>query len=579
MITFVSPSGYQNIDGLLYTYKWSSQQLTYSFPQYASVYGYDGTDFEPLTKIQQAAVIKVLDEISSFTNLDFARSANEASGILRFAKAYSPATAFAELPHYADWGGDSWYKVGLYENPQDGTYDAYGFWHEIGHALGLKHGHEVTYFGALPFERDSNEFSWMTYRSYVGAEGRFYEAQYGGGPQSYMMDDIAALQYFYGANFSYRPGDTTYKWSETTGTTWIDGQVWRSPPTNTIFLTLWDGGGNDTYDFTDYTTNLFICLEPGQWSVTSQAQLARLDGSGTQLARGTIGNALLYQGDPRSIIENAKGGFGHDEIVGNMSNNLLDGGAGNDRLIGDGTFLYRGGDDTLIGRNGNDFLEGGIGRDILDGGSGNDTLNGGDGSDIFLAQKGSNIIDGGHDLDRMTFLSNREDYMVSVENGITLVKGKTDNVEEGTDTITNIERLSFADHILALDIIGHAGEAYRLYQAALDRLPDEKGLAGWIKYLDDGFSLFNAAELFISSFEFTSRYGSLNSEAFVDQLYRNVLGRAGEPEGFRGWVDGLVNGLTRAQVVVGFSESAENQANVLNQIKDGIPYTEWWVSQ
>ena len=41
--------------------------------------------------------------------------------------------------------------------------------HEIGHALGLKHGHETDNHGALTADRNSNEFSIMTYASYIGS--------------------------------------------------------------------------------------------------------------------------------------------------------------------------------------------------------------------------------------------------------------------------------------------------------------------------------------------------------------------------------------------------------------------------
>jgi hypothetical protein len=57
-----------------------------------------------------------------------------------------------------------------------------------------------------------------------------------------------------------------------------------------------------------------------------------------------------------------------------------------------------------------------------------------------------------------------------------------------------------------------------------------------------------------------------------------VLARKGEATGVEAWVNGLANGLTRAQVLAGFSESSENQANVIGQIKDGIAYNEWWLA-
>src|SRR5262249_60817671 len=89
--------------------------------------------------------------------------------------------------------------------------------------------------------------------------------------------------------------------------------VGRGPPYRSfILLTVWDGGGTDTYDLSNYTADLTIDLNPGQWSTFGQAQLADLGDSGgpVHLARGSVANAQLYQGNTASLIENAIGGFG-----------------------------------------------------------------------------------------------------------------------------------------------------------------------------------------------------------------------------------------------------------------------------
>ena len=57
---------------------------------------------------------------------------------------------------------------------------------------------------------------------------------------------------------------------------------------------------------------------------------------------------------------------------------ILDGGPGNDKLLGGG------GPDTLIGGEGNDSLAGGKGRDLLFGGDGTDYLAGGAGDDLLV---------------------------------------------------------------------------------------------------------------------------------------------------------------------------------------------------
>jgi Ca2+-binding RTX toxin-like protein len=70
--------------------------------------------------------------------------------------------------------------------------------------LGLKHGHQAENGNpALPRQLDDNEFSVMTYRSYLGAStgpsnNQVTSAVDGSAPQTYMMDDIAALQAMYG---------------------------------------------------------------------------------------------------------------------------------------------------------------------------------------------------------------------------------------------------------------------------------------------------------------------------------------------------------------------------------------------
>ena len=123
----------------------------------------------------------------------------------------------------------------------------------------------------------------------------------------------------------------------------INGVGQGAPAGNKIFMTLWDGGGNDTYDFSNYTTNLTINLNPGEWTTTSSTQLANLTGS--TVAVGNIANALLYNGNVASLIENAIGGSGSDTLVGNAANNSLTGNAGNDSLdgaAGSDTAVYSG---------------------------------------------------------------------------------------------------------------------------------------------------------------------------------------------------------------------------------------------
>lgn len=98
---------------------------------------------------------------------------------------------------------------------------------------------------------------------------------------------------------------------------------------------------------------------------------------------------------------------------------------------------------------------------------------------------------------------------------------------------------------------------YRLYQATLDREPDMPGFLDWLDTLSTGTTLLQAAQDFVTSDEFQSQYGSLDDEAFITLLYNNVLGRDSDAGGLAFWLNEIANGATRADIVLGFSDSEE----------------------
>jgi serralysin len=223
----------------------------------------------------------------------------------------------------------------------------------------------------MPREWDSLEFTVMSYRSHTGSTTT---SGYTNGAddyaQSWMMLDIAALQHLYGADYGAQAGNTRYSWNPLSGETSINGIGQGAPSANRVFLTIWDGGGIDTYDFSAYTAAVSVDLAPGGWSVSATNQLARLDTRLGQevLARGNVFNALLYDDNPASLIENAVGGAGNDTLSGNSATNHLQGGAGADLLLGLG------------------------GDDILDGGAGADTMIGGTGHDLYHVNHPGDVV-------------------------------------------------------------------------------------------------------------------------------------------------------------------------------------------
>ena len=194
---------------------------------------------------------------------------------------------------------------------------------------------------------------------------------------------------------------------------------------------------------------------------------------------------------------------------------------------------------------------------IITGGIGNDTLSGSADNDKF---------DGGPGIDTVIYSGIRSAFQVAkTSTGYTVGGGS-----EGTDALINIERLQFTDKTIAFDLDGNAGQVYRLYQAAFDRVPDQGGLGYWINEIDRGTGLSQAATGFINSAEFKALYGNnpSNSE-FVTLIYDNVLHRTPDAGGYSYWMEQLSSGMTRENVLIGFSESTENKVALMAFSMDG----------
>lgn len=358
-------TSYQDIDGLLAGIAWTSLNLTYSFPDsttdYSKFYGNGepSSSFKALNTVQQNAVTTILTEYASISNLSFTlipfHSSTDATATFRYAESNKPGTAWGYYPSEAAEGGDVWFNntSHQYDNPVIGNYAWLTVMHETGHTLGLKHAQETDVYGAVPGAHNSLEYSIMSYFSYVGDTAGGYTNATWAYPQTLMQDDIAAIQYLYGADFGYHSGNTTYLWSPTTGALTISGTTdgW-TPGGNVVFETIWDGGGIDTYDFHLYSTPLKVDLRPGQWTQTDTlknfqtADLGAYDNvAGAHYAAGNIANALLYTPydpttgtatgptDLRSLIENAIGGSNNDVFIANQAVNKFTGNAGRDTFI------------------------------------------------------------------------------------------------------------------------------------------------------------------------------------------------------------------------------------------------------
>lgn len=119
------------------------------------------------------------------------------------------------------------------------------------------------------------------------------------------------------------------------------------------------------------------------------------------------------------------------------------------------------------------------------------------------------------------------------------------------------------------DVIGAIA---RLFEAVFDRIPDNDGLDYWTDQLRDGTSLQEVAAGFTASEEFQSAYGGTSDSEFLTQIYNNVLGRNPDDAGLAYWTEQLADGMTRADLVLNFSESAENTAAKSAQVQTIVAY-------
>lgn len=172
----------------------------------------------------------------------------------------------------------------------------------------------------------------------------------------------------------------------------------------------------------------------------------------------------------------------------------------------------------LIGNDSANALSGGSGNDKLEGLAGNDTINGGSGVDTAL------------------YSGNLANYTLTRSGGTYTVRANSGT--DGTDTLTNVESLKFADMTVNLTVQAKAAAAPQadvnhlaeLYVAFFNRVPDANGLSYWIDQLSAGKSLSEiAGSFYTAGVQFSNLTGFLpgmTDTDFINVFYKNVLGRS-----------------------------------------------------
>lgn len=220
-------------------------------------------------------------------------------------------------------------------------------------------------------------------------------------------------------------------------------------------------------------------------------------------------------------------GNGNDQITVGDGNTHVDTGAGND------TVTLGNGNNVVIANSGDNLISTGAGRDTFYTGTGNDTIDAGAGFDVAHVA------------------GSRADFAASVS-------GNSLNLNGGDHAIntSSVEFISFDNNeSIVVASTDEEAAALRLYNGLLGRDADAGGAEGWSNAAS-GSSLTDIAQGFLGSSEFQN---NMNSE-FIYSVYNTLLGRDVDTEGEGNWLNLLANGVSRADIIAGITNSDEGQA-------------------
>ena len=168
--------------------------------------------------------------------------------------------------------------------------------------------------------------------------------------------------------------------------------------------------------------------------------------------------------------------------------------------------------------------------------------------------------------------------LISRNEGRVEIEATWSGNNRGVTTLNQVARAEFSDKSVAFDTArgDNAGEIFRLYEAAFNRSGDQGGIGYWLYQRDHQASLADIAHGFIQSDEFAGLYGKTpTNAAFIEALYKNVLDRHSDTDGFNYWLTQLNNGAAKENILIAFSESKECVANSAAIIANGIHYQDW----
>jgi len=367
--SLVPLSGTQLTDSLINGSKWgtgaagSGAALTYAFPTTVTAFdttagvpgNYGETDplelglsaylagFSAFSTDQQQATRTILQAFANVANLSFTEITADSvnAGTLRFANSAPPG--LGETTYGASWfaqdfagAGDTWMNSAFSfpEGWAPGTQNFLTLLHETGHAIGLKHPHD-------PGTASNFGISTPVVLPFTGTD-TLTEAS----TQTMVMayNDIPGIGDLDGLSLQSDFAPTTPMRADIAALQYLYGANVSYNAGDTVYTfredsryneTLWDAGGNDTIVATG-TRDAFINLQSGSWSKLGTPITFSTRNADLSVAavQSQFTNPFTVYIYDTVTIENAVGGAGNDTLTGNAQANRLQGLSGNDTLTG-----------------------------------------------------------------------------------------------------------------------------------------------------------------------------------------------------------------------------------------------------
>lgn len=285
--------------------------------------------------------------------------------------------------------------------------------------------------------------------------------------------------------------------------------------------------------------------------------LQSLYGSGRPLATGD--DSYLYgnsQGQSLSTLRDA-GGTDVLNLSGNSLGAYVDMKPGSFSSIGitsQGYSAYN-----------NVFIDPGTTIENLIGTPYDDVVFGNDANNTIYEWGGNDVIDGRGGINTVVYVGKHADYNIKPSEIAQhwLVEGKNGAI--GSDDLTNVQFLQFADSKVILDVAGNPTMAAKLIGVILGgSWVSNLFIAGLAKgILDNGYTPVTLARLGLESAMFVGLAGSASNKDFYNLVYKNVYGTLPDAATLQSALSQMDSGkATQADMVMKLVDVPQNLLNI-----------------